>query len=66
MNKKFVVSTNMMEHITNEYPYNGDGIIKEILTKNKWFTKDQYGYAKYSYVTDEMLINIGKQIEEML
>lgn len=66
INKKVIVSTNMMEYITKEYPEYGDGIIKEILTKNKWFTKDQYGYAKYSDVTDEMLISIGKQVEEML
>lgn len=66
INKKFVVSTNMMEHITQEYPIYGDGVITSILEKNKWFTKDQYNYKRYNKMTDEMLIELGKQIEEML
>ena len=66
VNKKFVVSTNMMEHITQEYPMYHGGVINSILEKNRWFTKDQYGYKKYKDMTDDMFIQLGKQIEEML
>lgn len=66
INKKFVVSPNMMEHITQEYPAYGDGVINSILEKDKWFIKDQYGYKKYKDMTDDMFIQLGKQIEEML
>lgn len=66
INKKFVVSTNMMEHITQEYPMYGEGVIYSLLEKNGWFTKDQYGYKKYKDMTDDMFIQLGKQIEEML
>ena len=67
VNKKFVVSNNMMQHITQEYPeYGGNCVVSLILDKNKWFTKDQYGYKKYKDMTDDMLIQLGKQIEEML
>lgn len=66
INKKFVVSTNMMEHITQEYPMQGYGVVSSILENNKWFTKDQYSYRKYKQMTDDMLIQLGKQIEEML